>query len=145
MPLSAEDRFEILQLPVLVAAAMDDRDAQAFADCWTEDTYFDYAGTIYQSRAEVLQYAQEHMKSEEAKGKRHFAQNIRFKEITDDKVTLQSNLLMLEVDQIPFIVATGAIEEELVRTKQGWKFSRRIFTLDPGFQKLMEKWQSGGQ
>ncbi len=144
MSLSAEDRFEILQLPIIVAAAMDDRDAQAFTDCWTDDTYFDYNGTIYNSKAEVSSYAEEHMKSDEAKGKRHFALNIRFKEILDDKVTLKSNLLMLEAEQIPSVIATGEIEEELVRTQSGWKFSKRIFRLDPGFQKLMEKWQSGG-
>jgi len=86
---------------------------------WTEDTYFDYVGTIYDSCDAVYGYAKEHMVSDEAKGKRHFAQNIRITAVQDDKVHMKSNFKMLKTDEIPFIVATGAIEEEVVKTPDG--------------------------
>lgn len=52
-------------------------------------------------------------------------------------------MLVFEVAEIPYLVATGRYNDSVVvKTENGWKFRWIKLDIDSGFFKLMEKWQS---
>ena len=53
-------------------------------------------------------------------------------------------MLVFELAEIPFLVATGRYNDSLVvKAENGWKFKWQKLDMDSGFFKLMQKWQAG--
>jgi len=79
----------------------------------------------------------------DANGKRHQATNLVINPVSDVEVKVTHDMLVFEVAQIPYLVATGRYNNsQVVKTEKGWKFKWRKLDVDTGFFKLMEQWQN---
>ena len=67
-----------------------------------------------------------------SRNKRHFVGNLII-DIDGDSATQHCYLVVLERKEAAKVVATAAYEDELVRTSDGWKFSKRKISVDPSF------------
>ena len=72
-----------------------------------------------------------------ANGKRHQATNLLLEPIGPDEVHVTHDMIVLEVADVPRVVATGRYDRSVVvRTAEGWRFKSRRLTVDPGFFKI---------
>ena len=80
-----------------------------------------------------------------ANGKRHQATNLLIEPVSATEVRVTHDLIVLEVAGEPGIIATGRYNASVVvKTDKGWRFKSRKLDVDPGFFKLMERWQAAG-
>lgn len=143
MPISAEDRGAIQDLHHQYYISTEEKDVAGFMNCWAEDrpVRFESPFGIYDDRASLEAFEDEHVNRGMAIGKRHANLNLVLKEGPDaDTVLATSYMLVMEVDDVPAIVATGIYRDSIVvRTSLGWRFVYRNLDLDDGFQKLMAR------
>jgi hypothetical protein len=124
--LSAQDYFDIQQLYALYNLAIDNGDAEAYAATFTPDgvfnTYIGHDGLI-----SFIKAWRDHMGGA---ARRHVNSNLRLS--GDGKeASGQVYLVLLDIAaKPPAIVATGVYTDHLVKTKDGWRFSRRDVKLD---------------
>lgn len=72
-----------------------------------------------------------------ANGKRHQVTNLSIEPVDANTVHVTHDMIVLEVDEAPKIIATGRYDNSVVvRTSRGWKFKSRQLHVDPGFFKL---------
>ena len=75
-------------------------------------------------------------------GKRHYVSNISING-EGDEAFVTSDLIVMEVEESPRVVATARYDRSrVVRTPGGWKFAHRRLDLDPGFAKYMAEQQT---
>lgn len=127
MPLTLEDRMEILDLAARYSHASDHGDGAALAETFTEDGIFEGAGEPRQGRAA-------HLAATNALGAsglviRHFTSNPVI-EGDGDAATM---LLYVEVKNLadpstPMLV--GRYHDELRRVDGRWRFARRRVEVD---------------
>ncbi len=67
-------------------------------------------------------------------GKRHVATNVVLDPM-DEGVRATSYLTVIEREDIPAVVATAVITDELVRAGGSWKVRRHEVRIDPGMMK----------
>jgi hypothetical protein len=145
--LTASDLLEIQNLVATYCIATDNKDVDGFMNCWVEAS--DFEG--YDSGAMGSMKTWEELRAFEthhvgpggaANGKRHQATNIIITPVSDDEVRVTHDMLVLEVNEKPGLVATGRYNNsKVVRTSRGWKFQYRSLDIDPGFFKLLAEWQ----
>lgn len=145
MPISAEDRVLIHELCAKYYVSTDEKDVDAFMDCWldTDDIVFESAFGNFRGRNEIRSFETEHVSRGMAIGKRHLLSNVFIRESsTPNKAFVTSYLTVLEVVDKPYIVATSIYRDsEVEKTSKGWKFRKRSMEVDPGFQKVMNQQQ----
>jgi len=151
MNLSIQDILEIQNLISYYCIATDNKDVDAFMNCWVMPAEF--AG--YDSGAFGQLHTWDELKAFEthhvgpggdANGKRHQATNVIITPVSATEVRVTHDMLVLEVAQIPALVATARYNDSIVvKTESGWKFKWRKLDVDPGFFKLMEQWKAGQQ
>lgn len=144
MNLTAEDRTEIIDLVSRYNIFTDNADVDGFMSCWMgeEDSVrFDSPFGNFNSREEIRKFEHEHVTKGMAVGKRHLAFNISIKKgDKDNEALVTSDLMVVEVKDIPYIVATARYDNSIVvNTEKGWKFLYRKLKVDDGFTKLMAK------
>jgi uncharacterized protein (TIGR02246 family) len=120
MPSTVEDRDEILQLLYRYNHAIDGGDANGWADTFTEDAVFDAAGNVLSGRDALKNFAAGF------KGRRHVVAN-PLVQIDGDTATVRAYAVVFS-GTTPSVI--GVYEDELVRTPTGWRFAKRVFTLD---------------
>lgn len=146
--LTTTDLLEIQNLVARYCIATDNKDVAGFMDCWVEAEAFEGydSGAMGSMKTwEELRAFEEHHVGPGggANGKRHQATNLMITPVSDDEVRVTHDMLVLEVDQIPSLVATGRYNNsKVVRTTKGWRFQYRSLDIDGGFFKLMEQWQA---
>ncbi len=121
MPSTTEDRDEILQLLYRYNHAIDGGDAHGWADTFTEDGAFDVAGQVTTGREALEAWAAN------VKGLRHVVANPLI-DVAGDAATVRAYIIAF-TGTTPLVV--GTYSDELVRTAEGWRFAKRVFTPDP--------------
>lgn len=123
------DRTEIRELTARYGRYFDDGDAEAFADCFTEDGSMEVVGgPSSRGRLELISMCQN-----VPWGTLHVTVDPTI-EVDGDTaiqvVTILSMARAADRSEKPRVRATGRYVDDLVRTPKGWRFSRRRVTLD---------------
>lgn len=149
--MTANDLLEIQNLITTYCVATDNKDLDGFMNCWVKPEAFggyDSGAFGNMKTWEELRAFEAHHIGEGgmANGKRHQATNLIIQPVSETEVKVTHDMIVLEVADIPFILATGRYNDSIVvKTDQGWKFKWRKLDVDSGFFKLMEKWQAAPQ
>jgi hypothetical protein len=148
MKITAEDFLEIQNLVTTYCVATDNKDVEAFMNCWVEpDEFGGYDSGAFghmKTWQELKDFEAHHVgPGGDANGKRHQATNLVISPVSDNEVNVTHDMLVIEVDSIPAIIATGRYDDSIVvKTSKGWKFRFRKLHIDAGFFKLMEQIQA---
>jgi hypothetical protein len=128
MSLPVDDVIAIQALVARYNFAVDQRDPEGFAGCFTKDGEFSWAENEFHGRDELVAFA----KTLGGSGQmRHVVTSM----LTDgdrDRATVRSycHVTSVGADGKPFITVQGVYEDELTHTGEGWLFTRRRFTSD---------------
>jgi hypothetical protein len=139
-----EDHLAIQNLIAEYFISTDNADADAFMTTWVAPEEFggynsEAFGDLPTWQA-MYDYEKHHVgPGGMANGKRHQVTNVHIKPISATEVHVTHDLIVLEVAEIPTIIATGRYNDSVVvKTDLGWKFKRRTLHVDSGFFKLMD-------
>jgi hypothetical protein len=141
--LTATDLLEIQTLIATYCIATDNKDVDGFMNCWVDAEAFEGydSGAMGSMKTwdELRAFEAHHVgPGGGATGKRHQASNIIITPVSNREVRVTHDMLVLEVDEIPSLVATGRYDNsKVVRTSKGWKFQYRSLHIDSGFFKLI--------
>lgn len=144
------DELAIRNLIARYGITTDNADVDGFMDCWVNpDEFGGYESGPFGSMKtwqELHDFEAHHVgEGGMANGKRHQATNIFIEPISATEAHVTHDLLVLEVSEIPAVIATGRYNRSLVvKTDKGWKFKSRTLDVDSGFFKLMEEWKKQG-
>jgi ketosteroid isomerase-like protein len=119
----------------------DDANVTAFMNLWTAKSVFENPFGKFEGKDAIKQFVDGYV-SGFAKGKRHQGSNIIISG-SGNNATVVEDLNVVEVNEIPFIVAIVRLNASLVKENGVWKFVTIKLTIDPGFQKLQEKMKKG--
>jgi hypothetical protein len=150
-PLTPADYAEIQNLVALYCVTTDNADADAFMQLWVEPAEFGGYDSGAFGKMDTWQAMYEFEKHHVgpggmANGKRHQSTNIVIHGISANEAHVTNDMLVFEVAEVPFLMATGRYNKSVVvKTAKGWKFKRRTLDIDSGFFKLMEKNQAGAR
>lgn len=151
MNLTTQDVLDIQNLIATYCIATDNKDVDGFMNCWVtpgEFEGYDSGAFGHMKTWEELRAFESHHvgKGGNANGKRHQATNIIIQPVSDGEVSVTHDMIVLEVANIPGVVATTRYNNsKVVKTEKGWKFKYRKLDIDNGFFTLMEKLNSPQQ
>jgi SnoaL-like domain len=143
MQLPAQDHAEILNLVALYCVTTDNADADGFMQTWVEPAEFggyDSGAFGKMDTWEAMHaFEREHVgPGGMANGKRHLSLNIVIEAVSPTEVHVTNDMVVLEVADIPKVLATGRYNRSVVvKTPAGWRFKRRTLDIDAGFFKAM--------
>ena len=146
MPLSADDRFALLDLIARYNLAADEKDVEATVAHYTDDGYIE--GDMSTGRGkDAMREGLPDIFATEVTLKRHIATNVRFGEPDDQgEVEVGYVLLVMEAGAVPVAVATSMITDTFRRVDGEWKVARHHVAVDPSARwmvKAAEKVQAG--
>jgi hypothetical protein len=147
--ITSADFAEIQNLVTRYCITTDDADADAFMALWVDPPDFGGYDSGAFGKMDTWQAMYEFEKHHVgpggmANGKRHQSTNIVIEPMSATEVHVTNDMLVFEVAQVPYLMATGRYNKSIVvKTAKGWKFKRRTLAIDPGFFKLMEKQNTG--
>jgi ketosteroid isomerase-like protein len=124
--LTPADYMEIEQLYATYNWAIDTGDAQAWADTFVEDGQFQN----FKGEEQLKGFIDRWVNSMNGLTRKHWNSNLH---ITGDGKTAQGKVYLLLVDksvQPPAIISSASYADELVKTDQGWRFSKRSVNSD---------------
>ncbi len=146
--MSADDRLEIMEMVARYAYAWDEKNAHAYAACFTEDAEFEVytrgreAPAFREEGRDAIERWAKGMHSEELEGMRapdplertrHAAGGVVFDALEGD--TAQTRAMLFETrvaggrsTAVPQI--SGVYTDEWRRTPEGWRLSRRVLRMD---------------
>lgn len=129
------DRDEIRQLMYKYAHCWDNLDFHGWASCFTPDgEYYEGGGQYPIGYDELRSYAEE--TSPRVQGRFHLQMN-QYVEVNGDTANAHSYLFIVE-KLTP--VRSGTYDDRVVRTDEGWKFSKRTVTcLYPSYLPIESK------
>jgi hypothetical protein len=148
-PLTASDVAEIHNLVALYCVTTDNADADAFMRTWVEPADFGGYDSGAFGKLDTWQQMHEFEKHHVgpggmANGKRHLSMNIVIEPVSATEAHVTNDLVVLEVAEVPHVLATGRYDKSLVvKTPKGWRFKRRTLNVDSGFFKLTAQSQAG--
>ena len=127
MALSTDDLTEIQHLYAQYNTAIDTGAGADFGACYVEDGYFNSGMSIIEGRPGLEEFAvQTHTN---LPAMRHNATNIVVKG-DGQTATGSAFLIGYTVNGGYKVIVTGRYQDELVKTPEGWRFSRRVFEMD---------------
>ncbi|MBB6095338.1 uncharacterized protein (TIGR02246 family) [Povalibacter uvarum] len=123
-PLTAQDYAEIEQLYATYNHAIDFNDPTGWANTFTPDGNF-LSFTGHEALAGFVKQWHERMGGTP---RRHWNSNLR---ITGDSTKAEGSVYLMLVDSVTkTIFSTGVYKDTLVKTAQGWRFSKRTIARD---------------
>ncbi len=128
MTLSADDVVAIQQLAAAYCHHMDDGNGEGVASLFTDDGVLEIVDMVKSVGCDEIT-ANSSVFPQVMPGGRHIVQNV-WVEGDGDAATLRAYLSNVAAGDTPVSVQTGRYNDELVRTGDGWRFSRRTLTLD---------------
>ena len=133
MDLSTDDTTEILQLYSRYSTAIDTGDANGFANCFVPDGIFDNGMAVIEGRTGISKFADQTHSA--MPGMRHNATNIVLEGTTtgdsgQQRATGSAFLIGYLVDGGYKVIVTGRYEDELEKSADGWRFTKRVFAMD---------------
>ena len=127
MSLSTDDTLNILQLYSLYSSAIDTGDGTSFGTCFVPDGVFDSGMSVLEGQTAISEFAiQTHSAMP---GMRHNATNIVL-EGDGENATGSAFLIGYLVDGGYKVIVTGRYTDELTKTSDGWRFTKRVFRAD---------------
>jgi uncharacterized protein (TIGR02246 family) len=120
-PMTAEDYFEIQQLYAKYNHAIDSGNADAYADTFTPDGVFNNNA----GREALKKFIETWVGQMKGATRQHWNTNLM---ITGDSKTAKGSVYLMLVDlgTKPASIMTMAMyDDELVKTPQGWRFTKR--------------------
>ena len=141
--MTADDILEIHNLVAVYCLATDNAEVDRFMNCWVPAAEFGGYDSGSFGRMdtwnELYEFEKEHVgPGGMANGKRHQSTNILVEFVSSTEALVTNDLIVLEVADIPRVLATGRYNQSVVvKTDKGWKFKRRTLIIDPGFFKLV--------
>lgn len=145
------DILDIQNLIATYTVATDNKDVEAFMNCWVSPEEFggyDSGAFGNMKTWDELKAFEEHHVSPggDAMGKRHMATNIIIQPVNENEVKVTHDMIVLEVENIPQVIASGRYNDSIVvKTDKGWKFKWRKLDIDAGFFKLLEQWKAASE
>lgn len=131
----AADRIEIAELGAHFDNALDAENEAKFVGTFTPDGVL--AGFWGEAKGpQQIAGAFHFMLSTFARNRHHLVTNHEI-EVNGDHATMFSYLTVLDRATLS-ITGTASFKDELVRTKQGWRFTRRTLTADPNVQPIID-------
>jgi len=140
--ISFEDHQEIQALVARYCITTDNADADGFMALWVAPEAFGgYESGPFGTMAtwqEMYDFEKHHVApGGMANGKRHQVTNLLIEPVDANTVHVTHDLIVLEVAEIPGVLATGRYDKSVVvRTDKGWRFKSRKLHVDPGFFEL---------
>lgn len=132
---AAADRAEIIELSAHFDNSLDSEDAAKFVATFVPDgELIGFWGTS--KGAEGLRQAHAFMLSTFSKDKRHVVTNHEIT-ISGDRATMYCYLTVFDRKTLA-VTGTATFTDELVRTPQGWRFTRRTLRADPNVDPIIE-------
>jgi hypothetical protein len=127
MSLETSDTIDILQLYARYNTAIDTGDDAGFGGCFVPDGVFDSGMAVIEGREGISAFA----KGTHAglPGMRHNALNIVVEGDTPN-ATGSAFLIGYRVDGGYQVIVTGRYQDELTKTAEGWRFTKRVFRAD---------------
>ncbi len=124
---SLRDRLAIQDLLIRYGTSLDAKDWQRLSTCFLPDAVADY-GTLgeHKGYAKIEQICRNAL--EPLDGSQHYITNFEI-EVQDDSATSHCYLMAQHIRNSaqdgPHFVLAGTYRDELVRTPQGWRITRR--------------------
>ncbi|GAB2968638.1 nuclear transport factor 2 family protein [Amycolatopsis acidiphila] len=132
MSLSVEDKITIQELSNAHVKYLDAHDIDAWADCWLPGGKFIATYGTFEGHEAIKEFIRGHIQAGKEDGARHVLTNYVIEADGDDRATVYSLVVKIQVEKPPFIIATGVYNDVVVRTADGWKFESRQLDVDPG-------------
>jgi ketosteroid isomerase-like protein len=132
MSLSADDKMAIQELSNVHVKYLDAHDVDAWANCWLPDGKFIATYGTFEGHEAIKEFIRGHIKAGKEDGARHVLTNYVIDADGDDRATVYSLVVKIQVEKPPFIIASGVYNDVVVRTPEGWKFESRQLDVDPG-------------
>ena len=147
MPLSADDRFAILDVIAKYNLAADEKDVEATVAHYADDGQI--TGDMSTGPGhDGLRADLPDIFAAEVTLKRHIATNVRFGEPEGGEVQVDYVLLVMEAGAVPMAVATSMITDTFRSVDGAWKLAHHHVAVDPSARwmvKAAEKVQAGIQ
>ena len=130
---NAADHIVIRELSNLFDNTIDEGAIDAHMETWADEMSFESPFGNYTSKEDYRPWVEEfHSSAQAYGGTRHLIVN-NVIQVDGDRATQTCYQIILgrtENDGAPAILASARMEDELVRTENGWRFSRRVLNLD---------------
>lgn len=127
MSLSSNDLVEINHLYARYNTAIDTGDADGFAACFVPDGHFDSGMSVIEGQEGIAGFAAQTHSA--MPGMRHNATNIVI-DGDSSNATGSAFLIGYLVDGGYKVIVTGRYLDELTKTGEGWRFTKRVFRAD---------------
>ena len=125
MPLTADDRLDILDLLARYNHAIDDADTDAWLACWTDDGVYEFPPDRRHAGREELRAAAETRAADASRpASRHWLNSIVI-EGDGDAARVTCYLALVRPEMPPRINHTGRYDLEARKVGGQWKFCRR--------------------
>ena len=132
---STEDKLQIHEVLARMDHAVDAGAWDVYVSNFTEDGVLESGWTPpVQGRDAIRRWLVENEAG--TSGKRHVATNVTLDPL-DDGVRATSYLTVIEREDIPKVVATAVIIDDLSQVDGAWKVRRHEVRIDPGMMKAM--------
>ncbi len=122
MATATEDRDEILQLLYRYCHCIDSHLFEEWVSLFTDDGVFEHRGRVTTGASDLMKM----IATTQHEVMRHLVSNPVI-EIAGDNARVHAYLTVMNGRSVG---STGAYEDELVRTRQGWRFARRLYIRD---------------
>lgn len=126
--LSAEDTVAIQQLAAAYCHHVDDGNGEGVAALFTDDGELEIVDLTHSIGSEQIA-ENSALFPQVFPGGRHIVQNVWI-EGDGDHATMRAYLSNVVTGEQPTQLQTGRYRDELVRTSDGWRFTKRHLTLD---------------
>lgn len=130
MPLTTDDKIEILELTARTYIGLDNEDAAGFAAGFADDGVFVAPYGEFVGPAAVEAFILKHIAAGKEDGVRHFLTN-HVVDAHDDGARYRFSILKMNVAVGPVAIATAAGDCVVRRTDSGWRFKRFQLSIDP--------------
>lgn len=127
MPLTTEDTLAILQLYARYNTAIDTGDGKTFGNCFVPDGVFEPGHGRIEGQEAIAEFGVQTHKSMPLM--RHNATNILI-DGNGSSATGSAFLIGYLANPEYKVIVTGRYVDTLTKTKAGWCFSERLFSMD---------------
>ena len=139
--INTEDRFAILEVIAQYSYTYDARDADGFANLFTDNAVWELylsdqaePDIKLESREEIQDWAANRLKGREGKiNSRHHQSSTVFSNCSPDQAETQTMILVTHHehgDPYPIPTLSGEYQDIWKKTTDGWKFSKRVLYAD---------------
>lgn len=130
MPLTTDDKIEILELTARTYIGLDGEDAAGFAAGFADDGVFVAPYGEFVGPAAVEDFIVKHIAAGKEDGVRHFLTN-HVIDAHEDGARYRFSILKMNVAIGPVAIATAGGDCIVRRTGSGWRFKRFQLNIDP--------------